>query len=244
MYAFVDRYRQEHGVEPICRFLQIAPSAYRRHAARRRDPSRLSARAQRDQELEPHIERGWRANLQVYGADKVWRQLQREGIAVARCTVERLTRRQGLRGVVRGKVVRTTIGDTRAPCPQDLVNRQFSAQRPNQLWVSDSTYVSTWQGWLYVAFVIDVFARRIVGWRVSSSTRTDLVLDALEQALYARQPERDGTLVCHSDRRSQYVSIRYTERLAEAGIEPLVGSKGIPATTPWPRRSTGCTRPS
>ena len=145
----------------------------------------------------PCIERVWQANLRVYGADKVWRQLQREGHTVARCTVERLMRRMGLRGVVRGKVVRTTIGDARAPCPQDLVNRQFSAQRPNQLWVSDFTYVSTWQGWLYVAFVIDVFARRIVGWRVSSSMRTDFVLDALEQALYARQPERDGTLVCH-----------------------------------------------
>ena len=174
----------------------------------------------------PHIERVWQANLRVYGADKVWRQLQREGHTVARCTVERLMRRMGLRGVVRGKVVRTTIGDARAPCPQDLVNRQFSAQRPNQLWVSDFTYVSTWQGWLYVAFVIDVFSRRIVGWRVSTSMRTDFVPDALEQALYARQPGQDGPLVCHSDRGSQYVSIRYTERLAEAGIEPSVGSKG------------------
>lgn len=164
--------------------------------------------------------------MQVYGADKVWRQLTREGVTVARCMVERLMRRLGLRGVMRGKVVRTTIGDARAPCPLDRVNRQFRAERPNQLWVSDFTYVSTWQGWLYVAFVIDVFARRIVGWRVSSSMRTDFVLDALEQALYARQPERDGSLVCHSDRGSQYVSIRYTERLAEAGIEPSAGSKG------------------
>ncbi len=164
--------------------------------------------------------------MQVYGADKVWRQLQREDVPVARCTVERLMRRHGLRGVVRGKVVRTTVSDAKAPCPLDLVNRQFNAQRPNQLWVSDFTYVSTWQGWLYVAFVIDVFARRIVGWRVSSSMRTDFVLDALERALYARQPGRDDALVCHSDRGSQYVSIRYTERLAEAGIEPSVGSKG------------------
>ena len=164
--------------------------------------------------------------MQVYGADKVWRQLAREGTVVARCTVERLMRRMGLRGVMRGKVVRTTISDAKAACPLDLVNRQFRAERPNQLWVSDFTYVSTWQGWLYVAFVIDVFARRIVGWRVSSSMRTDFVLDALEQALHARQPERDGSLVCHSDRGSQYVSIRYTERLAEAGIEPSVGSKG------------------
>ena len=174
----------------------------------------------------PAIQRVWQANMQVYGADKVWRQLAREGTTVARCTVERLMRRLGLRGVMRGKVVKTTISNSRAPCPLDRVNRQFRAQRPNQLWVSDFTYVSTWQGWLYVAFVIDVFARRIVGWRVSSSMRTDFVLDALEQALYDRQPERDGSLICHSDRGSQYVSIRYTERLGEAGIEPSVGSKG------------------
>jgi putative transposase len=166
------------------------------------------------------------ANLQVYGADKVWKQLNREGIGVARCTVERLMNRLGLRGVIRGKVVRTTIGDTAAPCPLDRVNRQFTASRPNQLWVADFTYVSTWQGWLYVAFVIDVFARRIVGWRVSRSMQTDFVLDALEQALYARQPEREDALIHHSDRGSQYVSIRYSERLAEAGIEPSVGSKG------------------
>ena len=164
--------------------------------------------------------------MRVYGADKVWKQMNREGIVVARCTVERLMRRLGLQGVRRGKVVRTTLSDMKAPCPLDRVNRQFKAERPNQLWVSDFTYVSTWQGWLYVAFVIDVYARRIVGWRVSSSMRTDFVLDALEQALYARQPERDGSLVCHSDRGSQYVSIRYTERLAQAGIEPSVGSKG------------------
>ena len=152
--------------------------------------------------------------------------MNREGIAVARCTVERLMRQQGLCGVRRGKVIRTTTPDTSAPCPLDRVNRQFNADRPNQLWVSDFTYVSTWQGWLFVAFVIDVYARRIVGWRVSSSMRTDFVLDALEQALFDRQPERDESLVHHSDRGSQYVSIRYTERLAEAGIEPSVGSRG------------------
>ena len=174
----------------------------------------------------PEIERVWQVNLQVYGADKVWRQLNREGVVVARCTVERLMRRQGLRGVVRGKVVRTTISDSKAARPLDRVNRQFKAERPNQLWVSDFTYVSTWQGWLYVAFVIDVFARRIVGWRVSSSMHTDFVLDAQEQALYARQPWRHGGLTHHSDRGSQYVSIRYSERLAEAGIEPSVGSTG------------------
>ena len=164
--------------------------------------------------------------MQVYGADKIWRQLNREKVTVARCTVERLMARMGLQGVRRGKVVRTTVPDKSAICPQDKVNRQFRADRPNQLWVSDFTYVSTWQGWLYVAFVIDVFSRRIVGWRVSNSMRTDFVLDALEQALYARQSEFTGELIHHSDRGSQYVSIRYSERLAEAGIEPSVGSRG------------------
>jgi putative transposase len=226
MYGLIDEHRGVHGVEPICTVLQIAPSAYRRHAARHRDQALLSPRAQRDVALMPVVEQVWNANLQVYGADKVWKQMNREGIEVARCTVERLMRRLGLRGVRRGKVVRTTISDNKAPCPLDKVNRQFRAERPNQLWVSDFTYVSTWQGWLYVAFVVDVFARRIVGWRVSSSMTTDFVLDALEQALYARQPERDSSLVHHSDRGSQYVSIRYSERLAEAGVEPSVGSRG------------------
>jgi putative transposase len=206
--------------------LQIAPSGYWRYVARQRNPALRCQRVQRDGALAPEIERVWRANLQVYGADKVWKQMNREGIAVARCTVERLMRRQGLQGVRRGKMVRTTISDMKAPCPLDRVNRQFKAERPNQLWVSDFTYVSTWQGWLYVAFVIDVYARRIVGWRVSTSMHTEFVLDALEQALYARQPERDGELIHHSDRGSQYVSIRYSERLAQAGIEPSVGSKG------------------
>jgi putative transposase len=164
---------------------------------------------------------GW-----VYGADKVWKQMNREGITVARCTVERLMKQQGLRGAIRGKRVRTTIPAVSAPRPLDRVNRQFKADRPNRLWVSDFTYVSTWQGWLYLAFVIDVFARRIVGWRVSSSMTTDFVLDALEQALYARRPDNDGTLIHHSDRGSQYVSICYSERLADAGIEPSVGSRG------------------
>jgi len=226
MYRLVDEHRGTFGVEPICAVVQIAPSAYRRHAARQRDRSLLSARARRDDALMPKVEAVWNANLRVYGADKVWKQMNREGDTVARCTVERLMRRLGLRGVKRGKVVRTTISDTKVVCPLDKVNRQFRAQRPNQLWVSDFTYVSTWQGWLYVAFVVDVFARRIVGWRTSSSMTTDFVLDALEQALYARQPERDSSLVHHSDRGSQYVSIRYSERLAEAGVEPSVGSKG------------------
>ncbi len=206
--------------------LQIAPSGYWIHAARQRNPQLRCARAQRDDTLVAHIERVWQTNMQVYGADKVWKQMNREGVTIARCTVERLMRRLGLQGVRRGKVVRTTIRDAKLPCPLDRVNRVFQADRPNQLWVSDFTYVSTWQGWLYVAFVIDVYARRIVGWRVSSSMHTEFVLDALEQALYARRPERDGALIHHSDRGSQYVSIRYSERLAEAGIEPSVGSKG------------------
>ena len=205
--------------------LQIAPSGYRRHAATQRNPVLRCARALRDDALMPQIQRVWHANFQVYGADKVWRQLNREEVPVARCTVERLMKRLGLEGARRGKVIKTTRPDKNLPCPLDRVNRQFKADRPNQLWVADFTYVSTWQGWLYVAFVIDVFARRIVGWRVSTSMHTDFVLDALEQALYARQPEL-GSLIHHSDRGSQYVSIRYTERLGEAGVEPSVGSRG------------------
>jgi transposase InsO family protein len=226
MKQFVDQHRDALGIEPICKVLQIAPSGYRRHVARQRNPALRCARAKRDDGLVPQIQRVWQVNMQVYGADKLWKQLNREGVRVARCTVERLMKRLGLQGVRRGKVVRTTISDKAAPCPLDRVNRQFKADRPNQLWVSDFTYVSTWQGWLYVAFVIDVFARRIVGWRVSRSMRSDFVLDALEQALFDRQPERTEALVHHSDRGSQYVSIRYTERLAEAGIEPSVGSRG------------------
>jgi len=172
------------------------------------------------------VQRVWQSNMQVYGAEKVWRQLNREGVPVARCTVERLMRQLGLQGVRRGKTPRTTLPDPKAPCPLDRVNRQFRAERPNQLWVSDFTYVSTWQGWVYVAFVVDVFSRRIVGWRQSSSMHTEFVLDALEQALYERRPTEDDGLVHHSDRGSQYLSIRYSERLAEAGIEPSVGSRG------------------
>ncbi|MBD3650782.1 MAG: IS3 family transposase [Alcanivorax sp.] len=224
--AYIDQHRDTYGVEPICRVLRVAPSAYWRHAVRQRHPERRSDRAKRDERLIPEIERIWNANLRVYGADKVWKQMNREAIPVARCTVERLMRRLGLRGARRGKTVRTTVADRSAPCPLDRVNRQFTADRPNQLWVSDFTYVSTWQGWLYVAFVIDVFARCIVGWRVSRTMTTDFVLDALEQALYARQPGDSENLIHHSDRGSQYVSVRYTERLGEAGIDPSVGSKG------------------
>ena len=226
MNAFIDEHRARCGVEPICRALQVAPSAYWRHAARQRDHALLSGRARRDAQLLPQVQRVYDENLRVYGADKVWRQLGREGVAVARCTVERLMRQLELRGARRGKVVRTTVPGAKAACPLDRVNRHFSADRPNQLWLADFTYVSTWQGFVYVAFVIDVYARYIVGWRVSTSMHTDFVLDALEQALYARQPQREGGLVHHSDRGSQYVSIRYSERLAEAGIEPSVGSTG------------------
>jgi transposase InsO family protein len=188
MTAFIDDNREADGVEPICKVLPIAPSTYYRHAAQRADPGRRSARAQRDAELMTHIQRIWDEHFQVYGVRKVWRQLQREGIAVARCTVERLMRQMGLKGVVRGRTVKTTVSDPAMPCPLDRVNRQFRAERPNALWVSDVTDVRTWQGFVYVAFVIDVFAQRIVGWKVSSAARADFVLDALEQALFARQP--------------------------------------------------------
>lgn len=222
----MDEHRDRFGVEPICKALQIAPSGYRRRAACERNPSLRCVRAQRDAALMPQVQRVWDENLQVYGVKKVWRQLAREGHSAPRCAVERLMRRQGLRGVIRGKAVRTTISDAKAPCPLDHVNRVFKAERPNQLWVSDFTYVSTWQGWLYVAFVVDVFSRRIVGWRVSRSMTTDFVMDALEQALFERRPERDRSLIHHSDRGSQYVSIRYSERLNEAGVQPSVGSTG------------------
>jgi putative transposase len=207
MKAFIDEHRLEYGVEPICKVLPIAPSTYYAHAARKADPGLRSHRAKSDEVLSPEVERVWDENFQVYGVRKVWRQLRRERFDVARCTVERLMKRLGLRGVIRGKTVRTTVSDPNAPCPLDHVKRQFKADRPNALWVSDFTYVSTWQGFVYVAFVIDVFARRIVGWRASSSARTDFVLDALEQALYARRPVGPDRLVHHSDRGVQYVSI-------------------------------------
>ena len=220
----MDQHRHTYGVEPICKVLQIAPSAYRLHAARRRQPELRCQRAKTDETLKVQIMQVWQTNMQVYGANKVWHQLQREGVCVARCTVERLMRTMGIQGVRRGKQQRTTRSNPALPCPLDHVNRHFKASRPNQLWVSDFTYVSTWQGWQYVAFVIDVFALRIVGWRVSSSMHTDFVLDALEQALYDRQPGQNA-LTHHSDRGVQYVSILYTERLAQAGIVPSVGSR-------------------
>jgi putative transposase len=226
MIAFIDEHRALHGVEPICRVLPIAPSTYHADAARRTDPGKLPARAQRDAVLKIAIRRVYEENFGVYGVRKVWRQLGREGIAIARCTVVRLMRTMGLQGVVRGKTMRTTISNAAAPCPLDRVNRQFKAPRPNALWVSDFTYVATWAGFVYVAFVTDAFARRIVGWRVSRTAHAGFVLDALEQALHERRPIRGGGLVHHSDRGVQYLSIKYTERLAEAGIEPSVGSIG------------------
>jgi transposase InsO family protein len=225
MVSFIDEYRDEHGVEPICSVLPIAPSTYHEQKARQADPSKLPARAQRDGALREEVERVWKENRSVYGARKVWLQLRREGFPVARCTVERLMRRMGLQGVIRGRAYKaTTIVDEADQRPADLVQRQFVADRPNQLWVADITYVATWAGFVYVAFVTDVFSRKIVGWRVSNSLRSDVALDALEQALHARPDV--GELIHHSDRGVQYLSIRYTERLAEAGIEPSVGSVG------------------
>jgi len=226
MIASIDEHREVYGVEPICRVLPIAPSTYRERVAQRQDPARLSVRARRDGELKPEIMRVFAENFGVYGVRKVWRQMKREGFDIARCTVERLMHDLGLQGVIRGKLARTTISDKAAPCPLDQVNRQFHAPAPNMLWVSDFTYVATWRGFVYVAFVIDVYARYIVGWRVSRTAHAGFVLDALEQALHDRRPVHQGGLIHHSDRGSQYVSIKYTERLAEAGIEPSVGSVG------------------
>jgi transposase InsO family protein len=226
MIAFIDDHRGVHGVEPICKLLPIAPSTYHAHVARRADPAQASARFRRDGALRPQIRRVFDENFGVYGVRKVWRQLRREGAYVARCTVARLMQEMGIQGVVRGKEVRTTNGKHALPCPADRVNRQFQAARPNALWVSDFTYVATWAGFVYVAFVIDTYARRIVGWRVSRTAHASFVLDALEQALHDRRPLRGSGLVHHSDRGVQYVSIRYTERLAEAGIEPSVGTVG------------------
>ncbi len=225
MVSFIDEYRDAHGVESICKQLPIAPSTYYEAKARQADPSRLPLRVQRDAELIPEITRVFEDNFRVYGARKVWLQLNREDWVVARCTIERLMTQLGISGAVRGgKSYRTTIPDDTAERPADLVQRQFQAARPNQLWVADFTYVATWTGVVYVAFVIDVFSRSIVGWRVSRSMKAELVLDALEQALWARG-SAEG-LIHHSDRGSQYLAIRYTERLAEAGIQCSVGTTG------------------
>ena len=225
MIGFIDDNRATYGVEPICRVLPIAPSTYHARMAQRADPAKASARARRDVALRAEIRHVFEGNFGVYGVRKVWRQLGRDGVSVARCTVARLMRQMGLRGVVRGKEARTTI-PSKAPCPADRVNRQFRVARPNLLWLADFTYVATWQGFVYVAFVIDAFARRIVGWRVSKTAHAGFVLDALEQALHERRPVHGSGLVHHSDRGVQYVSIHYTERLADAGIDPSVGSVG------------------
>jgi len=226
MVEFIDKHRECYGVEPICAVLPIAPSTYYERVAQRQAPARRSRRARRDADLAVEIKRVWDVNADgVYGARKVWRQLRRERYHLARCTVERLMRRMGLRGAVRGRAFKiTTVVDESKQRPRDLVKRVFQADGPDQLWVADITYVATWIGFVYVAFVVDVFSRRIVGWRVSSSLRSDLALDALEQALHARPDRR--LLVHHSDRGVQYLAIRYTERLAEAGITPSVGSVG------------------
>jgi len=226
MIGFIEDQKKEYGVEPICRVLPIAPSTYHEHAARQRDSEKLPARAKRDEVLKIELKRVFDNNFGVYGARKIWWQLLREGFTVARCTVERLMRQMGLKGAIRGRTVRTTIADKAMPCPLDHVKRQFHAPAPNRLWLSDFTYVATWSGFVYVAFVIDAYARRIVGWRVSRTAHAGFVLDALEQALHQRRPSQDNRLVHHSDRGSQYVSIKYTERLKMAGVEPSVGSVG------------------
>lgn len=223
MIAYIDDHRDQFGVEPICSVLQFAPRTY--YAVKARPPS---ARAVRDEQLRPEIVRVHRDNYGVYGVDKVWAQLNREGTRVARCTVARLMRDLGLRGVVRGKPHFTTIPADVADRPRDLVDRQFRAAAPNRLWVADLTYVRTWSGFVYVSFITDVYSRMIVGWQASRSLRSDLALDALEQAIWARsnRGQRLNELVHHSDRGVQYVSIRYTERLAETGAVNSVGSKG------------------
>jgi transposase InsO family protein len=224
MVEFIDQERETHGVESICKVLPIAPSTYYRCKHLAGNPDQRCDRERRDEELKPEIARVYEENLKVYGARKVWKQLNREDIAVARCTVERLMTKLGLEGVRRGRPCRTTIPDELADKPLDLVNRNFSADRPNRLWVADITYVATWSGFVYVAFVVDVFSRYIVGWRVLKSLQTDIVLDALEQALWARGKPKGVTH--HSDRGSQYLSIKYTERLTEAGFKASVGSVG------------------
>jgi putative transposase len=221
MSAFVDAQRARFGVEPVCRELQIAPSSY--YARKTRPPS---ARSLRDDRLRGEIRRVFESNYGVYGADKVWASLNREGTRVARCTVERLMRAMGIQGARRGKTRRTTLRDETAAKPADLVDRQFAAARPNELWVADLTYVRSYSGWVYVAFVIDVHSRFIVGWQASTSLRSDLALDALEMALWRRRGMRLDGLVHHSDHGVQYLAIRYTERLDQAGLERSVGSRG------------------
>jgi transposase InsO family protein len=226
MMAFIDAHREDLGIEPICHELAIAPSSYHEHAARLADPGRRSARARRDDEMRDQIRRVHEASHGLYGTRKVWHQLRREGVTIARCTVERLMSVMGLAGVRRGKTTVTTVSNPKAPCPLDKVNREFRVTRPNRLWVVDFTYVHTWAGFAYVAFVIDAYARRIVGWKVSTSATAGFVLDALEQAIHARRPSAEDGLIHHSDRGVQYLAMNYTQRLAEANLVPSVGSVG------------------
>ena len=226
MIGFIEEHREVHGVEPICRVLPIAPSTFYAHAAIARDPDLASDRAKQDAIDRKKIKDAFDDSSKRYGARKIWHELRRNNHDIARCTVERLMKAMGIQGVVRGQKPITTNPDTSQPCPDDKVNRDFTASMPNQLWVSDFTYVSSWQDMVYVAFVIDVFARRIVGWRVSTSMTTGFVLDALNQAICQRAPSAADNLIHHSDRGSQYLSIKYTERLGEAGIDPSVGSVG------------------
>ncbi len=243
MIAFINDHRGAYGVEPICKVLPIAPSTYFDHRAKQADPAKLSARACRDAALRPTINRVFKDNLKVYGARKVWLQMNREGVSVARYTVERLMRVMGLHGVIRGKAIRTTTPDKAAPCPLDHVNRQFHAPAPNRLWVSDFTYVSTWSGFVYVAFVIDAYARRIVGWRVSRTPHASFVLDALEQALHERRPVNRGGLVHHSDRGSQSSRSSTLSGLPKLGSSLPSAALATVTTMPSPRPSTGFTRP-
>ena len=224
--SFIDDHAKELGIEPICRELAIAPSSYHEHAARVADPQRRSARARRDDEIKQEIRRIHGDSSGLYGTRKVWHQMRREGATVAKCTVERLMRAMGLAGVRRGKSTVTTVSNPKAPCPLDKVNREFRVSRPNALWVVDFTYVHTWAGFVYVAFVIDAYARRIVGWKVSTAPTASFVLDALEQAIHARRPGPDDGLIHHSDRGVQYLAMNYTQRLAEAKLVPSVGSVG------------------
>jgi len=243
MIAIIDEHREAYGVEPICKVLPIAPSTYYSHVAKRVDPEKLSARAKRDLVLKPEIARVFADNFEVYGVRKVWRQLQREGINVARCTVERLMQSMGLQGVIRGKPVRTTISDEAVPCPLDHVNRQFNAPHPNVLWVSDFTYVATWTGFVYVAFVIDAYARRIVGWRVSRTAHAGFVLDALEQALHERRPPHRGGLVHHSDRGSQGGLKWWSQHSEDRGCDEYsktVFGSGWSGTIAVTRSAHGC----
>ena len=243
MVKFIDEHRGEHGVEPICKLLPIAPSSYYEHLAKRADPARLSDRARCDEALRPEIRRVFKGNWRVDGVRKVWHQLRREGFNVARCTVVRLMKDMGIQGIIRGEPHKTTIPDKKTQCPLDKVNRQFRVPAPNMLWVSDVTYVATWKGFTYVAFVIDAYARKIVGWRVSTSAHAGFVLDGLEQAVHDRRPGKDMGLVHHSDRGRQHLSIKSTERLAEAGIEPPVGSVGDSDDKALAETINACSRP-